>query len=140
MVLFIATLASSFALSSGSYVGAERCKSCHPAAYKAWEESAHARAYEGLEDSHQKETRCTICHTLTTDDLAKRFSGVQCETCHGPGKYYSPSYVMKDKELSRLVGLVQPNEQTCKRCHDQNAPNVEPFDYQKAWQRIAHGK
>ncbi len=127
-------------IGSSSYVGAERCKSCHPAAYKAWEESAHARAYQGLAEAHKSETRCTLCHTLTPDDLTKRFSGVQCESCHGPGRFYSPLYVMKDKELSRLVGLVKPNEETCKRCHDQNAPAIEPFDYVKAWQRIAHGK
>ena len=73
-------------------------------------------------------------------DPRSPFGKLQCETCHGSGRYYSPLYVMKDKELARAVGLVVPNEQTCKRCHDGSAPTIEPFDYAKAWARIAHGK
>lgn len=130
----------SLLISTGNYVGAERCQSCHPQAYQAWEQSAHARAFESLPNDSKAQTRCTVCHTLTPDDTTQRLAGVQCETCHGGGRYYSPLYVMKDKELARAVGLVVPNEQTCKRCHDGSAPNLEPFDYAKAWARIAHGK
>jgi hypothetical protein len=130
----------SLLISTTNYVGAERCQSCHPQAYQTWQQSAHARALEGLGAEHKAQTRCTVCHTLTTDDLSAKFGGVQCETCHGGGRYYSPAFVMKDKELARAVGLTVPNEQTCKRCHDASAPTLEPFDYQKAWARIAHGK
>src|SRR4051812_40569106 len=112
-------------LSSSNYVGAERCQSCHPQAYQTWVQSAHARATSGLKEENKKETRCLVCHTLTTDDLQPRFSGVQCESCHGAGRYYSPLFVMKDKELARAVGLLVPNEQTCKHCHDGSAPNIE---------------
>jgi hypothetical protein len=134
------TLLAFVVLSSSNYVGAERCQSCHPQAYQTWQQSAHARALISLNDASRTQTRCTVCHTLTPDDTAAKFSGVQCESCHGAGRYYSPLYVMKDKELARAVGLVVPNEQTCKRCHDASAPNLAPFEYAKAWARIAHGK
>lgn len=133
------TLLMLLLVSTGNYVGAARCQSCHPLAYQTWQQSAHARAFEALQQTQKSETRCTVCHTLTPDDTQAKLQGVQCESCHGGGKYYSPLYVMKDKELARAVGLVVPNEASCKRCHDAHAPNIEPFDYKTAWSRIAHG-
>ncbi len=52
-----------------------------------------------------------------------------CETCHGGGQYYSPDYVMKDAELARLVGLVDPSEKSCRNCHDASSPSLKPFDF-----------
>ena len=130
-----------------NYVGAESCKSCHPQAYRTWQQSAHARAPLTLSESERKEVRCTICHSPVADDATQRseaelarVGSVQCESCHGGGRYYSPIYVMKDKVLARAVGLVDANEQTCKRCHDAESPGLNPFIFKEAWARISHGK
>ena len=64
--------------------------------------------------------------------------GVQCETCHGGGRYYFAEYVMRDAELARLVGLQDPDEATCLSCHDSNTPRLVPFDYEAARERIRH--
>jgi hypothetical protein len=64
--------------------------------------------------------------------------GVSCETCHGGGRYYQPAMVMRDKELARLFGLVDPTPQSCMACHGGQAPSLRPFDPKEAMQRIDH--
>lgn len=66
--------------------------------------------------------------------------GVQCEQCHGAGKLYQPDYVMRDRELSRLLGLVDATATGCLACHTEGAPSLEPFSYRTAWARIDHGR
>lgn len=139
-LLLASVVLSGLVSSDNNYVGAERCKSCHQSAYKVWSQSAHARAMSSLVAHEKSQLRCTACHNGTPDTKESKLTGVQCETCHGPGRYYSASYVMKDKELSRLVGLSEQSEAVCKRCHDAGAPQLTPFDYAAAWARIAHGK
>ena len=46
--------------------------------------------------------------------------------------------VMRDKELSRLFGLVDPAPQTCVVCHGAQSPSLRPFDAREAMQRIDH--
>lgn len=69
-----------------------------------------------------------------------RLLGVQCESCHGPGRYYVAEYVMRDAELSRAVGLLQPDAALCQRCHTAGAPSVSPFDFDRLWAIIKHGQ
>jgi hypothetical protein len=80
-----------------------------------------------------------LAEGAASEDSA-RLAGVQCESCHGGGKYYAASYVMRDKVLARAVGLQDPGDATCKHCHDNSSPSLQPFDYAAAWARIAHGK
>jgi len=63
---------------------------------------------------------------------------VQCETCHGAGRHYAKVLVMRDAELSRVVGLREPKADTCLRCHTQDAPNIRPFDPREKLERIRH--
>jgi hypothetical protein len=117
-------------------VGPETCKACHPAAYEAWLDSAHARALDRLPPESRRDHRCTACHA---PELEKGVTAVTCETCHGPGQVYAVSHVMRDPELARLTGLVDPGERTCLRCHTENAPSLTRFDYATRLRRIAHG-
>jgi hypothetical protein len=118
-------------------IGPETCKACHPAAYESWREGPHARAHESLPERSRKDPRCTGCHAPDQD---KGVAGVSCETCHGPGQYYAARYVMRDKELSRAVGLADPGEKTCLACHTESTPSLGRFDYQKKLALIAHGE
>lgn len=109
------------------FLGPESCQSCHVEAYAQWRSSAHARARTSLTPVQQRDARCLTCHSPNEGD--QRVQGVSCETCHGGGKYYSTTYVMKDSELSRLLGLVDPTEKACRSCHEGSAPSLKPFEF-----------
>ncbi len=121
------------------YVGAQRCASCHQFAYQVWLASPHAKAHQSLTAAQLSDSRCNNCHNLLPD-TENRFVGVQCETCHGPGKYYQAEYVMKDHDLARAVGLIDTKPTHCQQCHTPGAPSITPFDFETMWARIDHSK
>lgn len=121
---------------AADFVGPDSCKGCHPEAYDAWMQSKHARAVNSLSEQQQKDGRCLSCHS--PDQAAQTTASVSCETCHGGGQYYSPEYVMKDPELARLVGLVDPSEKACRTCHDASSPSLRPFDFKESLKAIDH--
>ncbi len=116
-------------------VGPETCKACHPAAYEVWRVGPHARAFDALPAQNRKDPRCLTCHS---PDAEGGLAGVTCEACHGPGRLYSAPYVMRDPELARLVGLVDPGEKTCVACHGESAPSLVKFEYAKKLPVIDH--
>jgi hypothetical protein len=120
---------------AGDHVGPETCRACHPAAYEAWLASPHARAREALPERHRAEPRCLSCHAPEAED---GLAGVSCETCHGPGRLYSAPYVMRDAELARAVGLVDPGEKTCAACHTESTPSLVRFEYGRKLPLIRH--
>lgn len=122
---------------AGDLVGSETCKACHPAAYDAWKDGPHARAQDSLPAGSRKDPRCASCHSPDAD---KGVAGVSCETCHGPGAVYAAGYVMRDQELARAVGLVDPGEKTCAACHTDSTPSLTRFDYTAKLQLIRHWK
>jgi hypothetical protein len=133
--LVAAALGASTAL-AWDFLGAESCQSCHPDAYAAWQGSAHARAKDVLSPQQQRDARCLSCHSPAEQE--QKVANVSCETCHGGGQYYSARYVMKDSDLSRMVGLVDPGEKGCKSCHDSSTPSMKPFDFVSKLKAIDH--
>lgn len=123
-----------------SYLGAEKCRSCHEFAYQVWSTSAHAKAHHVLSSDQLKDTKCNNCHLTMTDELNVAMDGVQCERCHGPGRYYAVPYVMKDKDLARAVGLLEVNAASCLQCHTDGTPRMVPFDFATMWARIDHSE
>lgn len=119
----------------GDLVGPEGCKACHQAAWESWRETAHARAQESLPPRNRQDPRCTVCHA---PDLDKGVAGVSCEACHGPGQAYAASYVMRDPELARAVGLAEGGEKTCLVCHTESAPSLGKFEYRRKLELIRH--
>jgi hypothetical protein len=132
----VAALAPSFS-HAGDKVGPEACKACHPSAYEAWLASPHARARESLPERSRGEPRCLSCHA---PDAEEGLAGVSCESCHGGGRLYSAPYVMRDPELSRALGLVDPGERSCVACHTESTPSLVKFEYARKVALIAHGK
>jgi hypothetical protein len=45
---------------------------------------------------------------------------------------------MRDPELARLVGLVDPGEKACVACHGESAPSLVKFEYLKKLPVIDH--
>jgi hypothetical protein len=68
--------------------------------------------------------------------------GVGCESCHGPGGDYYKKKVMKaiysGKQDGKALGLIEPDEKTCKKCHNEESPSYKPFDFKKRVKEIAH--
>jgi len=120
-------------------VGPTACRTCHAEAYRIWSEGAHARAAQTLGTQQRKQPLCLQCHSRDEERSGQaHVEGVSCETCHGGGRWYQPAVVMRDKELSRLFGLVDPTAQTCKVCHGGESPSLLPFDPAVAMKRIDH--
>lgn len=102
---------------------------------------------------YTKDASCLPCHTTgygkpggypvlsnswTAEEKAraKKMEGVQCESCHGPGS--KTSVYKKDNEKYKRadlypLGLVDPDANNCKTCHNTKSPTVDPktfkFDY-----------
>jgi len=120
---------------AGDKVGPHTCKACHPAAYAAWLASPHARARESLPERSRNEPRCLSCHA---PDAKDGLAGVSCEACHGGGRLYSAPYVMRDPELARAVGLLDPGEKSCASCHTESTPSLVRFEYARKLPLIRH--
>ncbi|MBT8337869.1 MAG: cytochrome c family protein [Gemmatimonadetes bacterium] len=73
------------------------CGNCHVGPQSQWEESGHADAWDGLQDSGHAQEFCESCHTVSelgnvatgtagySATAEDRYHDVQCESCHGPG-------------------------------------------------------
>jgi len=46
--------------------------------------------------------------------------------------------VMKDSELNRYAGLVDPSEKSCRTCHDASSPSLKPFEFVEKLKLIDH--
>jgi hypothetical protein len=101
------------------YRGAVSCKRCHIRNYSAWLHTGHAKATETIIENIKGSTRpgeCLPCHTTGYGEVSEfeDFSeipvylwGVQCETCHGPGKGH-PGFGAKFRRVT--LGI-------CRNCH-----------------------
>ena len=102
------------------YVSATACQSCHQQAYRQWTATPHAFAFETLlKKERYFDPSCVSCHTtgfayptgFQIGDEMSTLKGVQCETCHGPGKQH-----IKNPQKSNIR---RANETTlCLECHD----------------------
>ncbi len=68
--------------------------------------------------------------------------GVSCESCHGAGKSYFKKKTMKaiaEGKIDRAsVGLTKPDATVCAKCHNENNPFHQGFDFDAAYAKIAH--
>jgi len=136
LVVVLALVPAAARAATSDHIGPDTCKACHPIAYEAWRDGPHARALASLPEARRKDARCTICHA---PDLDRGSTGVSCESCHGAGRVYAQAYVMRDRELARAVGLVDPGEKTCLGCHTESTPSLGRFEYAKKLPLIEHG-
>jgi hypothetical protein len=121
-------------------VGSQSCRACHPRAFEIWQTSPHAKAGSRLSEAQMKQPSCGICHApelVHSPVPPKAEPGVSCEVCHGAGQLYSPSYVMRDPELARAVGLLDPGPKSCLACHRADV-SLLPFDFNAKVKLIDH--
>ena len=110
------------------YVSATACQRCHEQAYQQWSATRHAFAYETLlKKERYFDAGCVSCHTtgfgystgFQIGDSDSTLKGVQCETCHGPGK----QHVGNPKKSNIRSGA---DTSLCLQCHDtKHSPGFE---------------
>lgn len=122
------------------YVGNAKCKMCHKVEFESWEKTKHAEAWGLLSEEEQKNETCVGCHTVGKDAEGTLITGVGCEACHGPGSEYKAMKTMKDHDAALAAGLMTPDEQWCRRCHNPNNPNHKTFNYAEAVKTGLHAK
>jgi hypothetical protein len=160
------------------FVGAAKCKTCHKKEligeqYAVWLRGPHHRAYETLKRPESdrisaelgfsgpavEQAFCMRCHTTAHKIPAERIAypvpaeaGVQCESCHGPGRDYRKKKIMSDPDEARRRGLweAETDASICTACHNSESPTFDParytlkdggsvgFDFDQARERIAH--
>jgi hypothetical protein len=161
------------------YVGVNKCKTCHKKElignqFGKWQDAKHSKAFDtlktdeaikiakekGIAGPPHEADDCLKCHAtgfgLKAEQLAKKplklSNGVQCESCHGPGKDYRKKKVMSDHDKSIAAGMWEPgeDEKICTECHNEDATGWDPakyeladgskvgFDFEKAKEEIAH--
>ena len=99
---------------------ATACQRCHEQEYLQWSATRHAFAYETLlKKERYFDAGCVSCHTTGfgystgyhIGDSDSTLKGVQCETCHGPGK----QHVGNPKKSNIRSGA---DTSLCLQCHD----------------------
>ena len=110
------------------YVSATACQRCHEQEYLQWSATRHAFAYETLlKKERYFDAGCISCHTtgfgystgFQIGDSDSTLKGVQCETCHGPGK----QHVGNPKKSNIRRGA---DTSLCLQCHDaEHSPGFE---------------
>ena len=102
------------------YVSATACQQCHEQEYLQWSATRHAFAFETLlKKERYFDPNCVSCHTtgfgyqtgFQIGDETSAFKGVQCETCHGPGKQHISN--PKKTNIRRAA-----DTSLCLTCHD----------------------
>jgi len=128
---------------AATYVGTEKCLSCHVTAEAAWLASAHAHSFATLIGRKaDADPRCIGCHTTgfgSPTGYRREFGGtnlvnVGCESCHGPGSLH-----IREKEGDATVNFVfRPLDAgDCQKCHQ--GEFSRPFDWSQFWPVIKHG-
>lgn len=127
--------------------GRSGCRRCHLREYRDWEDTPHASALETLPADERSNPECLQCHTtgygeesgFQSVEATPELANVTCEACHGPGSIYKDREMMKDREASITHGLVIPDEETCRGCHNAESPTFPgSFDYEEMKEKGVH--
>jgi hypothetical protein len=147
---------------NATYVGSEKCKSCHKEAFAVWQKTPHSHAHDTLVKAEKPSLRqfdgeCIVCHVVgfgyktgfTSEEATPKLKHVGCESCHGPGSAH-----IADTTDEKLNALMNPfkekpgetpaqkskrllaSDQACQRCHD--VDNDVHWNFTEKWPKIAH--
>lgn len=123
------------------------CRRCHIRQYRSWQRTPHAHAYETLPEEERNNGECLRCHItgwgkptgFTSIEDSAHLAAVTCEVCHGPGSLYKDKETMQDRDASVAAGLLIPDEQTCRSCHNPDSPTFPgSFNYEEMLEKGVH--
>jgi predicted CXXCH cytochrome family protein len=124
------------------------CGNCHAGEQTAWVQTAHANAWDDLQNSGSAQDFCTGCHTVSemgnaVDSLAgynrvadSAYFDVQCESCHGPGLEHVQS-VYSANVVRPLASIAVDTTTPTNGCGECHAGEHHPFVEQ--WAESKHG-
>lgn len=155
IVVIILTFIASLFSQEFTYVGANKCKTCHKTEkqgkqFSIWEEGKQSKSFIALTSEETKakvpdapdNPECLKCHSPIYEKAPElKEEGITCEVCHGPGSAYKKLSIMKSREESIKNGLIvyetaEKIKELCLSCHE-NAHD-KPFDFAAAWEKIKH--
>lgn len=103
------------------YAGSQTCAGCHGNIHDTEVNTAHAQAFQALQQIHQDTNpSCLACHTVGyglptgfSDALhTPQLEGVQCENCHGPAGYHAAN-----PDDPTVIPRIELAAQVCGGCH-----------------------
>ncbi len=124
------------------FVGAKACKKCHMKQTRAWKKTMHSKAWEQLPEKYrdaaakdEKGRQCISCHVTGHGDPRGGFkdatesvhlTGVQCESCHGPGSKHiaAGQALLKEKRAKFNDGEQSYIVLKTTKCSDCHNPHV----------------
>jgi len=127
-----------------TYVGSESCITCHAEEARKWHSSAHSRAFDTLvKKNSDADPTCIACHTVGFGTLSgyrrsfgeDKLTDVGCESCHGPGSEHVNAWKSGIAPSFKFRPLGAGD---CMECH--HGEFSRPFDWDKFWPLIEHGK
>lgn len=132
--------------SADTYVGQERCVTCHASAHRMTAASAHAHAFQTLiSRGSEYDPDCIRCHSVGYGardgfwNLQKtpHLANVQCESCHGRASAHLEAVQAGKvgRDATAMFAALTPSR--CVSCHDEE--NSANFRYATFWPQIRHG-
>jgi hypothetical protein len=114
---------------TSGYVWDAACKDCHAEIHAAWARTKHKTALNRLSAADQ-EKDCAGCHLTgslkpVVVETTIVNTGVQCESCHGPGRAHAESA----KAGTPAKFAKKPAEPMCVECHNSKSPHFHGFFY-----------
>ncbi len=122
------------------------CGACHIGQEKDWQATAHADAWNGLQQSGAVRESCEACHTVSSLGNAvtqeavgwvavedDRYHDVQCESCHGPGQ----THVENPGEVNDPLAPMQVGATLTTGCGECHSGTHHPFV--EEWEQSPHG-
>ena len=109
-----------------TYIGQKKCRICHFKEYRSWKKTKHAKAWSTLPEEDRGRPGCYRRHVTgygeaggyVNESETPRLSGVQCESCHGPGSAHAEAAKVEEDEekIDALIDKVPRN--TCIEYHN----------------------
>lgn len=129
--LMVFTALSLFALSfdqagaqENKFVGAEKCKSCHPQQFKDFESRKFTKAWAVLQmRGKTKDPECLKCHVtgygkpggFVSEESTPYLRYKQCEACHGAGQAHCNNPGDSGAKAAMVSYVKEKN--VCIECH-----------------------
>ena len=111
------------AQATATYVGIDKCKTCHAQQFKDYEKRKFSKAWSVLVmRGKNKDPECLKCHTtgygqggFVSEETTPHLKYKQCEACHGPGSIHASN--PGNAEVREGMKMYTHKPDDCTKCH-----------------------